>query len=207
MNRDPHNEVREKIAQAAQERLWLYGFKKTTIDEIAADAGIGKGTIYLHFSSKEEIALEIVTQFKKQSLEQIRAVADDNSLPLLRRIKEMLTLPVLAAQERYARSPATLEMVTAIRPSIHNHLKPLMQEEVAALAQVLDQGNSSGELAIVDTRHAAQTLKNMCSGFWPPYPCVSGLDAIKEAISDIVDMALAGCGARRAATEDYAQVK
>ncbi len=205
MNRDPHNEVREKIAQAAQERLWLYGFKKTTIDEIAADAG--KGTIYLHFSSKEEIALEIVTQFKKQSLEQIRAVADDNSLPLLRRIKEMLTLPVLAAQERYARSPATLEMVTAIRPSIHNHLKPLMQEEVAALAQVLDQGNSSGELAIVDTRHAAQTLKNMCSGFWPPYPCVSGLDAIKEAISDIVDMALAGCGARRAATEDYAQVK
>jgi len=207
MNRDPHNEVREKIVQAAQERLWHYGFKKTTIEEIAADAGIGKGTIYLHFNSKEDIALEIVMQYKKQSLEQIRAAAADESLPLLHRIKKMLTLPILAAQERYSRSPATLEMVTAIRPTIQNHLKPLLQEEVAVLAQVLDQGNSLGELAIDDTRHAAQTLKNMCSGFWPPYPCVSGSEAMTAAISDIVDMALAGCGAKRAAAKHHYEVK
>jgi AcrR family transcriptional regulator len=36
--------TREAILQAARQRFLHYGYKKTTIDEIAQDAGIGKGT-------------------------------------------------------------------------------------------------------------------------------------------------------------------
>lgn len=38
---------------AAKENFNRYGFRKTTIDDIAKDAGVGKGTIYLHFNNKE----------------------------------------------------------------------------------------------------------------------------------------------------------
>ena len=40
----------EQQIQAAAEKLFLhYGFRKTSVDQIAREAGIGKGTIYNYF--------------------------------------------------------------------------------------------------------------------------------------------------------------
>src|SRR5262249_16762278 len=50
-------QIRDAILDAAERLLARYGFKKTTIDDLAREAGIGKGTVYLHFPSKEEVAL------------------------------------------------------------------------------------------------------------------------------------------------------
>jgi AcrR family transcriptional regulator len=50
-------ETRQAILEAARSRFLHYGYKKTTIDEIAADAGVGKGTVYLYFGGKEDILL------------------------------------------------------------------------------------------------------------------------------------------------------
>lgn len=48
--------VMEKQIQAAAEKLFLhYGFRKTSVDQIAREAGIGKGTIYNYFRNKEEL--------------------------------------------------------------------------------------------------------------------------------------------------------
>lgn len=52
-------EKRREIALAAMELFGNQGLHKTTIDQVAKAAGIGKGTVYLYFSNKEEIVLEI----------------------------------------------------------------------------------------------------------------------------------------------------
>ncbi len=44
-----------QILESAQEYFLRYGFKKTNIEEIAKHAGIGKGTVYNYFGSKEEL--------------------------------------------------------------------------------------------------------------------------------------------------------
>ncbi len=44
-----------KILEAAKELFLRYGVKKTTIDDIANQAGIAKGSVYLVFTSKEEL--------------------------------------------------------------------------------------------------------------------------------------------------------
>ena len=49
------NEMEQQI-QAAAGRLFLhYGYRKTSVDQIAREAGIGKGTIYNYFRNKEEL--------------------------------------------------------------------------------------------------------------------------------------------------------
>lgn len=48
-------EKKDKIVLAAIETFVLKGFDKSTINDIANTAGIGKGTIYEYFKSKEEI--------------------------------------------------------------------------------------------------------------------------------------------------------
>ena len=56
----PGRDVRSAILDATDLLLSKYGYKKMTIDDLAAEAGIGKGSVYLHFSSKEEIVLSHV---------------------------------------------------------------------------------------------------------------------------------------------------
>lgn len=51
---------REQILVAAEELFHRFGYRKTTVAEIAQAVGIAKGAIYLNFPSKEEIFLAIV---------------------------------------------------------------------------------------------------------------------------------------------------
>lgn len=45
----------QRILAAATELVERWGYKKTTIDDIAREAGVAKGTIYLHWKSREEL--------------------------------------------------------------------------------------------------------------------------------------------------------
>ncbi len=53
--RDP--ETDERITAAAAELLLLRGFDRTTVDDVAARAGVGKATVYRRWPSKEDLAV------------------------------------------------------------------------------------------------------------------------------------------------------
>ncbi len=57
MNRD---DFREKLIASAKEIFEHFGYKKTTMDDIAQSLGKGKSSIYYYFSSKEEIFQAVV---------------------------------------------------------------------------------------------------------------------------------------------------
>ena len=187
-----NGDVRQKILDAAEQRLWHYGFKKTTIDEIASDAGVGKGTVYLYFEGKEDIGLAIMAQYKEDSLEKSRAVACDPSKTPVQKLTEMLQQPMLNAFQRCHESPATLELVVAIKPHWQGRMRPYLEQEWELLAGVLEEGNRLGVFDVPDALRAARTLKTMCMGFLPPHPCVSSEGEIASEISAIVDLTVRG---------------
>ena len=51
---DPDNR-RERLLDAAAELFVRHGFDKTTVADVAREAGVGKGSVYLHFESKEAL--------------------------------------------------------------------------------------------------------------------------------------------------------
>ncbi|ASS74111.1 hypothetical protein CIG75_03310 [Tumebacillus algifaecis] len=51
---------RQAILEAAAKRFSTNGFHETKVGEIAEDAGIAKGTVYLHFKDKETLLSEVV---------------------------------------------------------------------------------------------------------------------------------------------------
>lgn len=53
--RDPATD--ERITRAAAELMLERGFDKTTVDEVAARAGVGKATVYRRWPSKEDLAV------------------------------------------------------------------------------------------------------------------------------------------------------
>ncbi|HHU20628.1 MAG TPA: TetR/AcrR family transcriptional regulator [Bacilli bacterium] len=53
---------RQDILNAATQSFSLFGYKATTMDQVAKLASVGKGTIYTFFANKEELFNEIITK-------------------------------------------------------------------------------------------------------------------------------------------------
>lgn len=68
---------RRAIIEAATASFASFGYKATTIDQVAKMANVGKGTIYTFFKNKEELLDEIVTrlmlEMKQAAEEAVRA--------------------------------------------------------------------------------------------------------------------------------------
>ncbi len=61
---------KEAIMLAAMELFIENGYRNTRIIDIAEKAGIGKGTVYAYFDSKEEILIQVAKDFVKKDYEQ-----------------------------------------------------------------------------------------------------------------------------------------
>jgi len=66
-------ERRAAILAAAQTCFWQSGIRRTAIEDVAAEAGLAKGTIYLYFDSKEELFSALATELCRESLGEVEA--------------------------------------------------------------------------------------------------------------------------------------
>ncbi len=56
----------ERILDAASRLLVRWGYRKTTIDDVAREAGVGKGTIYLHWKDKNDLFRATILRAQQQ---------------------------------------------------------------------------------------------------------------------------------------------
>jgi AcrR family transcriptional regulator len=63
--------IEDAILDAARSKFDRFGFKKTTVDEIAREARISKRTIYEHFKDKEDL---FVSLFMKDDALEVKAL-------------------------------------------------------------------------------------------------------------------------------------
>jgi AcrR family transcriptional regulator len=65
------DDKRQRILEAARKRFRYYGVRKTTMQEIARDAGVAVGTLYLYFKDKDDLLVagteEFVTRHRRQA--------------------------------------------------------------------------------------------------------------------------------------------
>lgn len=70
------NKTKKAIFQSAISVFSNRGYNGATMDEIASNAGVAKGTLYYHFKSKEEIFNYIITEGMQMLKEEIEEVAN-----------------------------------------------------------------------------------------------------------------------------------
>lgn len=85
-----------RILDAAAELLLTFGYRKVTIDDVARRAGVGKGTVYLHWSSKLELfATVLVRDVAEIVIEQLATFRADPGEIRLHRTMRALFLMVM----------------------------------------------------------------------------------------------------------------
>jgi len=141
--------ARDRILDAADEALGTVGFKHMRIEDLSRAAGIAKGTVYLSFPSKSEIALACIDRMAARVLERMRVIAAGKG-PVAARLRKALVERVLIRLD-YARThPMSVdEILAAIRPE----LLARREEHFAAEARVL--------AALLDGPGAAETARAM----------------------------------------------
>lgn len=73
----PPDERRQQLLEAA---TWVFarkGYRRASVSDIIARAGVARGTFYLHFDSKERVFLAIVEDFHRRITRAVDAVSGD----------------------------------------------------------------------------------------------------------------------------------
>lgn len=131
---------KQLILEAATKSFSLFGYKASTMDQIAKLANVGKGTIYTFFKNKEELLDEIVTSLIKDMKAEAEKVIDHNRsfdenlhqvlLKLLEfRKSHQLTIK-LFQEEREIGTHAVVEVVQRVEQAIVNYMKGIIQEAI-----------------------------------------------------------------------------
>ncbi len=86
----------ERILEAAAELIVRWGYKKTTVDDIAKQAGVAKGTIYLHWKTREELFKAVLMHDELKLVEDMRQrIANDPEGTTLHRMLRHATLATM----------------------------------------------------------------------------------------------------------------
>lgn len=81
---------RQQILDAAAALAISDGLESTSIANVAAEAGVAKGAIYLHFASRGELIAGLQARVWAQMMEQPRAVATNEAVPWVERLDAVL---------------------------------------------------------------------------------------------------------------------
>ena len=196
----PKESVRESILDATDRLLARFGYRKMTVEDIAAEAGIGKGTIYLHFSSKEEVVLSHVDRIVDRLKQQHLAVIARSKHTALERIRQMLLARVLFRFDSIQHYTQSLnDLLAALRPGLLARRARYFEEEAQIFAAVLAEGRASGEFQLENEMAAAQALLEATNGLLPYSLSTNELgerDEVERRTSAIADLLLHGLVSR-----------
>ena len=147
----------ELILDAADRLLARYGYRKMTIDDLAKEAGIGKGTVYLHFASKEDVVLSSVDRIVRRLLERMETIIEADAAPE-EKLRKMLIVRVMFrfdSVQHYTESIS--EVLRDLRAGLLERRGRYFEEEAKAFAAVLREG----QRAAVFRRHEALATARM----------------------------------------------
>ncbi len=89
---------RERLLVSATRLFVHYGYRKTSMDEVAKAAGVAKGTVYLYYRNKAELVLHAIALEKRAYLNQLEPMLAAEIAPA-ERLQALIALGLIAMRE------------------------------------------------------------------------------------------------------------
>lgn len=142
----PDERKRQLITATAARMFATQPFHKVRLDDVAAEAGVGKGTLYIYFQNKEDLYFSLVTDGFAELVERLKAQLADPGLSAaqsLRRVVDELVAFAFA-------NPTLFEIMRTV--GAHKGLaEPAWNEKRIELHRLIREaiarGVEAGELA------------------------------------------------------------
>ncbi len=149
--RERQRQEREQLIVSAAEELFLeQGYHDTSIDDIAARVGIAKGTVYLHFASKEELMVALHERGMRSFIGMLDTTLASDATPR-HKLEVVIEHMFGSLSSRHYqlftsvfRNPEFAEFAARLREK-KSLLDDLWKEPTRRLIELLDAGKAAGE--------------------------------------------------------------
>jgi len=147
---------RERILAAAERIFARHGFFAARVSEIAKEAGVADGTIYLYFKSKDDLLISLFENRMSQVNDALRSAIAD------RAPAEQLRAFIRAYLQLVSDEPAAVEVLTIeLRQSskfMKEYENPQFADFLRMLGGIIADGQASGELDATIPSHIAARM-------------------------------------------------
>ena len=196
----PKEAVKDGILDATDRLLARFGYRKMTVEDIAAEAGIGKGTIYLHFISKEEVVLSHIDRIVERLQDRLKEIAHSEQTAG-ERLRLMLLTRVLFRFDSIQHYTQSLnDLLAVLRSSLLARRAQYFEAEAQIFAEVLAAGRKAGEFSFDDEHATAHALLQATNGFLPYSLSTTELGAreeVEQRVADVANLMLHGLLSRK----------
>lgn len=146
-----------EVLEAALDVFFEKGFAAARLEDIAARAGVSKGTIYLYFESKDDVFEALVRSIPMPNVEQLRALAADKTIPADKMLRRVLTfMGGILRDERMIKFPRLIIGEGGRFPKLaESYKREVISRGVAIIGAIIERGIEEGRFHNVDPQHAA----------------------------------------------------
>ncbi|MCH7322832.1 TetR/AcrR family transcriptional regulator [Solibacillus sp. MA9] len=148
---------RYEILQAATKSFSLFGYKATTIEQVAKIANVGKGTIYTFFSNKEELFREVVLHLINEMKYETDQLIDHNASFMQNAHTALVKM--LHFREQHMLFAKLIEEEKALRtPEVQQMLLKIEAEIISYVSMRIRNGITKDEIIDCNPEHVAYLL-------------------------------------------------
>ena len=161
-------DVRRRILDAAEARFRVFGYRKTTMAEIAEDVDMSAANLYRYFEDKQDIAAACAGRCMGGRAELLREVVKRPGLAAGGRL-ESFVLAMLRYTHDLAHNQKKInELVEIVASERPETVREKNRAEQALIAEILAQGNANGEFEVAGRdrdRESRCTRRWCCSSY------------------------------------------
>ena len=154
----PEPTRQEAILAAAFQTFCQYGFRRTTMEDIARAAAMSRAALYLHFRNKQDIHRAMVQRYFDATLERMQTALRPHTPPA-EALKAALLAKVGPEMDAVFASPHGAELMDANASTSADIIRAGEDRLLACLAAWLDARAGDGSLSLTPGMTAAQTAR------------------------------------------------
>lgn len=191
--------TRDRILEAAMNRIKHYGYAKTTMAEIASDCSMSPGNIYRFFEAKIDLAEAMARKYYAERFASLGAIARNTNLKPDKRLREMLSVRMRENFEVFQASGKILEVAEVLSNERPLFMNELIAQERVLLTAVVEEGVKSGLFATDKAEFVAEMLQSATIKFsLPQLFSHLSLPKLEREFEGVMDLLFTGLYARAA---------
>ena len=160
-------ERKQQILDAAIAVFARLGFRAARMDDVAEQAGLPKGALYLYYKSKDAIIAALLQRLFAQEFKHLQALVESDSQGLVVEQLLILTRQFASMMQWMGRlMPIAFEFyaIAGRDKTVRQFLKEYFADYRLLLARLIERGIAQGELRDIDAEAAAITLTALFEG-------------------------------------------
>ncbi len=169
---------REVILEAADRLFRHYGPQKTTMADVAREANIGVGSVYLEFPSKDALVEALSRRRYSTVLDAMRAAAAEPGVPAVARLVRVFDARAHGFLATLEAGAHACDLLHCGSDAVKSAQTGYHEEERALLTGILKEGVDRGDLEVPDLDATLRALVMAYAAFVPPW--ISRMDPVRR---------------------------